>query len=232
MFRHTDDGDRRTRWTTKFKCGIKEHPGDVPFCPSLIFRGCIELRFGHPAHECHARHLTSAFQTQSPNHMAGPACFVLSPKVRVSDELVDNLICLLGNERDGDSFWVCDTRKIGGTYVGEGRPFVLSSELRDEDELRVIGEAIGWVPLQEVGLAAMCNDAKDHRILAEMALWLSDRLSGVVDLCGEMPFASELGCQSARVSYQAAAGHTAYFSVMDPDGLRVWLASDAFRMVK
>lgn len=161
--------------------------------------------------------------------MAGPSCSVLSPRARVSDELVDDLVRLVGHERDGNSFWVRDTRKVGGTYEGERRPFILFSEPRDEVDLRAMKEALGWAPLQEIGLAAMCNDAKDHRILGEMALWLSEKLSGVVDLCGEIP---ELDGQAARVAYQAAAGHTAYISVADPEELRAWLASAAFRMVK
>lgn len=153
----------------------------------------------------------------------------MGPRARVSDELVDDLVRLVGNERDGNSFWVRDTRKVGGTYEGEGRPFVLFSEPRDDVELRAIEEALGWAPLQDIGLAAMCNDAKDHRVLGEMALWLSERLSGVVDLCGEI---AELDGQAARVGYQAANGHTAYISITVPDGLRAWLASATFRMVK
>jgi hypothetical protein len=161
--------------------------------------------------------------------MAGPSCSVLSPRASASDEFVDELVSLVGNERDGNSFWVCDTRKIGGIYEGERRPFVLFSEPRDEVDLRAIKEAVGWAPLQEIGLAAMCNDAKDHRVLGEMALWLSEKLSGVVDLCGEIP---ELDGQAARAAYQTAAGHTAYISVTDPEGLRAWLANATFRMVK
>ncbi|WP_225613358.1 DUF6368 family protein, partial [Variovorax sp. VRV01] len=79
------------------------------------------------------------------------------------------------------------------------------------------------------GLAAMCNDSKDHRILGDMALWLSERASGVVDLGGEI---SELGDQTTKVSYQTAAGHISCFSVLDPEGLRAWLGSTSFRMVK
>ena len=96
-------------------------------------------------------------------------------------------------------------------------------------ELRAIEEAVGWAPVQEIGLTAMCNDAKDHRVLGGMALWLAERLSGVVDLCGEIP---ELDGQVAKVAYQAANGHTAYISITGTDGLRAWLASAVFRMVK
>ncbi|MBD9668850.1 hypothetical protein IB278_33335 [Variovorax sp. VRV01] len=95
--------------------------------------------------------------------------------------------------------------------------------------MSAIAEAIGWTPLLEIGLAAMCNDSKDHRILGDMALWLSERASGVVDLGGEI---SELGDQATKVSYQTAAGHISCFSVLDPEGLRAWLGSTSFRMVK
>ena len=165
--------------------------------------------------------------------MAGPTCFVLSPTALEADEILKELVRMVGNESDGESFWVRDTRGIGGIYAGEGRPFILFSEPRDADELSAITAVVGWTPLQEIGLAAMCNDAKDHRILAEMALWLSDRLSGVVDLNGEIPFISALGRQSARVGDQAfLGGNAACSSIASPDGLRAWLANAGFRMVK
>ena len=140
---------------------------------------------------------------------------------------------MVGNESDGASFWVRDTQGIGGTYVGEGRPFILLAEPRDAEDLSAIAAAVGWTPLQEIGLAAMCNGAEDHRILAEMAFWLSDQLSGVVDLNGEIPFISAMGCQSASVADQTfLGGHVGCSSIASPDGLRAWLGSAGFRMVK
>ena len=64
--------------------------------------------------------------------MAGPTCFVLCPTALVADEILKELVRMVGNESDGESFWVRDTRGIGGTYAGEGRPFILfqSPEMR------------------------------------------------------------------------------------------------------
>jgi len=57
--------------------------------------------------------------------MAGPTCFVLSPTALEADEILKELVRMVGNESDGESFWVRDTRGIGGIYAGEGRPFTL-----------------------------------------------------------------------------------------------------------
>jgi hypothetical protein len=157
---------------------------------------------------------------------------VLSPEVLSTTSPADDLILRVANRREANSFWVHDTRPIGGTFEGEARPFLLFSEPRVEDDLDTFVKAVGWTPIQDNGLAAMCNRKEDHRILGEMALWLSERLSGVVDLGGYVPAISELGLPSVNVGYSMVTGDGAYCTVVGPAALRAWLASPKFRMVK
>jgi hypothetical protein len=141
----------------------------------------------------------------------------------------DDLIGLVAGVREGDSFWVNDTRPIGGAYAGEGRPFLLFWEAREERELQAIEKATGWMPAQEIGLAAMVNTEQDHRILAELAIWLAERHSGVVDLGGEVPLVSQAVHESLSSSGEDL---TAVAHIARPDALRAWLGSPDFRMVK
>lgn len=161
--------------------------------------------------------------------MAGPTCSVLCPTAQRACLSVDELMELVAAVREGDSFWVQDTRQIGGSYTGEGRPFLLFWEPREGGELRSLETKIGWVPEDEIGPAAMCNDPQDHRILAEIAIWLAERQSGIVDLGGELPFLSQTvhDVSSVNALCPAAIAHLA-----TPSALRTWLGSAEFKMGK
>ena len=97
-------------------------------------------------------------------------------------------------EREGDEFWVGTTWPIGGSYEGEGRPFLvgIGTELPwEEDVLTEGGETpafyehpFGLCPDMGVTLCAMSNQPEDHRILGELALAVAERLGGIIDLCG------------------------------------------------
>lgn len=161
--------------------------------------------------------------------MAGPTCSVLSPAMSRPGSSADALVGLVASVRDGDSFWVHDTRPIGGTYTGAGRPFLLFREPRGEGELRALEKAIGWMPAQEIGLAAMTNTKDDHRILAELAIWLAERDSGLVDFGGDLPPVSQVVEQP---SSEVGQPSFAVAHIADPRSLRAWLLSSEFRMVK
>src|SRR5687767_3964244 len=75
----------------------------------------------------------------------------------------------------------------GDDFEIQGRPFALSfgedyagqfSDLVDEG----LEKVLGWAPKGAVGLAAMCNDEIDHRLLGMMCLRAARSFDGVVDL--------------------------------------------------
>ena len=130
--------------------------------------------------------------------MAGPVAQVLFATAAAAswrsklDEIID---LVRSGDREDDRFWVGTTQPIGGSYEGEGRPFVVSvgTELpREEDG--VLGEVGGTPALYErpfglrpdngVTLIAICNQPEDHRVLGELALVVAERLGGVVGLDG------------------------------------------------
>ena len=164
--------------------------------------------------------------------MAGPTCSILHSVSLAVTGLVNELIGLVAVHRDGDSFDVKDTRPISGSYRGEGRPFLLFKELIDEEESGEIERVLEWTSVNQIGFAAMCNRAEDHRILAEMALWLAERLSGYVDLGGELPFPPMLPGKIFSVSYVTASGLQGQYMIIDVTALRAWMSCPEFRMVK
>jgi hypothetical protein len=101
-----------------------------------------------------------------------------------AQDLIEELVGLTGSTTRKHRYRVENTRPIGGTYKGDGRPYVWFEEPRDPRELASIAEASGVTPQQEIGLAAMFSADIDHQILGEMALWIADNASGLVDLGG------------------------------------------------
>jgi hypothetical protein len=164
--------------------------------------------------------------------MAGPSCTVLHSKTIAAKSSVDELIRLIGCYRDAESFGVTDTRAVGGSYEGIERPFILYSEQRDSGEIGVIEASLGQELSGEVGLAAMCNGDEDHQILAEIAIWLSERLAGYIDLEGTKKFPENLPGRICLIPYETASGHQAEYAVIDSTALRAWLSCTEFRMVK
>ena len=165
--------------------------------------------------------------------MAGPSCSVLASMPCSPERLIEELVTLTASSREKDWLSIADTRAIGGTYEGEGRPFIWFHESRDADDLRTIAEILRIEPQQEIGLAAMCSQAVDHQILGEIALWLAEKTAGFVDLGGyEDLIPPGIPGTVARVPYDTAAGWTAECMVLDRTAMHAWLASPAFRMVK
>lgn len=166
--------------------------------------------------------------------MAGPTCSVLTSLPCEPKALIEEMVSLCGADMD-DSRGVSigDTRAIGGLYTGSDRPFVWFIEPRDADELCSIAEVIGSMPTQDIGLAAMCNQEIDHRILGEMALWLAENTNGFVDLGGDdLPIPPEMPGRVARIPYDTASGWQSEYVIMDHVAFRAWLRCPAFAMVK
>jgi hypothetical protein len=163
--------------------------------------------------------------------MAGPTCTILHSNSVVADNVVAKLIRLVAVTQDVDSIYVADTCKIDGFYKGSGRPFLFFSELQDTIVTIELASALGYESISSVGLAAMCSGAEDHRILAEMALWLAERLSGYVDMNGKLPFPSNLPGKIFALPYDTI-NRQAQYQVIDAIALRFWLSCPDFRMVK
>lgn len=165
--------------------------------------------------------------------MAGPTCGIFLRSSRNDDwrHVVDELISLVASTREGSDFWVNDTRGIGGGYSGEGRPFLIDFYADAQPDGRdVLLSTWGWIPAGELALAAMCNRPVDHRLLGEMAVWLADRLRGVVDFGGAVPIAPGPGV--VRLPYETASGTIAESVVADARAVRDWLSHPRFHMVK
>lgn len=165
--------------------------------------------------------------------MAGPTCSVLSSTHCAPKDIVDELVRVCGDIDGQNSFLVRDTRAIGGLYEGDGRPFIWFTEPREPDECSLITIALGFVPIQNIGLGAMCNQSIDHQILGEMALWLAERIGGFVDLGGSaLAIPLEIPGKIARIPYETASGWQSEYLIMDQVALRAWLACPSFAMVK
>jgi hypothetical protein len=165
--------------------------------------------------------------------MAGPTCSMLSPIPYSVDDLIEELVGFTNIRREKDCHWIGNTQAIGGTYKGDGRPFIWVREPTDPGDLATIAEVLQVTPAQEVGLAAMCNQEIDHQILGEMALWIAEKTSGFVDLggCVELPPTGWPG-RVARIPYDTASGFEAEYMVMDRVAFRAWVSCPTFRMVK
>jgi hypothetical protein len=166
--------------------------------------------------------------------MAGPTCAILLRHALSTDEVavVDSVVANVSGEREGQDFWVTDTRSIGGTYRGEGRPFLyaIESEEREEAELTQLIHALGWLPETAIVLAAMSNQREDHAILADLGAALAERLDGMIDLGGDLPV--PLGDGVASIEYETISNRKARYLVLSPHALRRWREQSDFSMVK
>lgn len=153
-----------------------------------------------------------------------------------------------------DPLQVFTTRPIGGSYEGESLPFDIEPGSLDEEPLGLasIEAAFGRVPRDSVFLDAGVNGSDSHRILAELALAIAERLDGIIAFCGLLaPFrglfdsrtwdevqadaANHLAGLPGKVAvipYETADGGIWGAHVGDTTFLRAWLDHPAFRMVK
>jgi hypothetical protein len=166
--------------------------------------------------------------------MAGPTCAILLRNALNADDVgvLDRVLASVSSHREGQDFWVTDTRAIGGTYRGEGRPFLyaVESEDREEEELTQLVHALGWLPETAIVLAAMSNQQHDHSILAELAAALAEHFDGMIDLGGELPVPPEHGV--VAIEYETISDRKARYMVLSPYALRRWREQSEFAMVK
>ncbi|MGF6229413.1 hypothetical protein QFZ27_003368 [Inquilinus ginsengisoli] len=125
--------------------------------------------------------------------MAGPTLEILlwqpfsADRVQLLRDLVAAVTCSL----DEDPLQVVTTRPLGGSFDGNfdgypSLPFLVEPENLDggRDDLADIEAAFGCVPLAAVGVCAMTKGSDAHRVLAELALAIAERLDGVIDFNG------------------------------------------------
>jgi Family of unknown function (DUF6368) len=131
-------------------------------------------------------------------------------------------------------FQVASTVRIGGaTCLVEPRPIGLAhgDAGRDDFDLRTAAALVGFHPERAVHAFAYCNDAVDHRVLGELALFLARELGGLID------FGASLGEIHApqgtlfTITYGASTLNEV-FHVSDARFLEWWLTQRDFRMVK
>ena len=121
--------------------------------------------------------------------MAGPAASVLLQFVGVVPTWRDVLSAYACDWLEADFCYIRNTKPFGGTYIGEPRPFVGSihkfsgehSAEHSAAEVHAIGMLTSRVFTHCVLLAAMCNQAVDHRILGELSAAIAERFEGMVD---------------------------------------------------
>ena len=129
--------------------------------------------------------------------MAGPVAKVLFAITATTSwqATLDDILSSMGPYQEANSIQVVTTRPIGGHHEGTGRPFLINIDdelpwaepgtLAEAGATRAFYErAFGLWPDSTVTVSAMCNQSEDHRILAEIALCLAQRLGGIIDICG------------------------------------------------
>ncbi len=129
--------------------------------------------------------------------MAGPAASVLTCFDAPVPTWRDVLSPLADSWRESNFCHISDSTKFGGRYTGDPRPFVGEIETyspgdpgtqSSAEEIVAIKDAIGADPTHKVVVAAMCNSAVDHRILAEIVRHLAVVHHGLINFdCLEVP---------------------------------------------
>lgn len=181
--------------------------------------------------------------------MAGPCAAVVLPEC-TSDSLrckIDAWVDAISELRKASDFWVTDSSSIGGSYQGRGRPFFfrltdIDAAPADEwcdpnaEELAQVANEFGFEPKSSVSFCAMCNDACDHQVLAELCLATAKALGGVIDFDGTISspdYALDgLPGRLRAVFFDRRSPGSGFSHYCDADFLAAWIQHPAFRMVK
>ncbi len=198
--------------------------------------------------------------------MAGPTAMVLLQAAPTGRQLkqIQHALDLISSVQDENKIWINSTVPIGDTVATDqhARPFLFShTETGNEDseygeeELTEIEHHVGFLPKHEIGLAAMCNDEEDHRVLGELALYFAELFDGVVDLDGLLnpgelvpiehgktdwrdiepeleEWLSDYEGEIHAVTYGTVDSRIWAYHICDATFMRSWLASEHFRMIK
>lgn len=170
--------------------------------------------------------------------MAGPTASVLFSGTLPSGIGLRELMDDVADSRPDDSlFHIGDTTKFGGEYAGEFRPFVgRVYDVRSAEhcsvcpaEIDAINTALATKMTHCVELGAMCNSQADHRLLCEIAGYLSKTHDGFVDFHDVITDVSRDDLYNASWTED---GDEYVTQLGRPTACQWWLQQSNFRMVK
>ncbi len=79
----------------------------------------------------------------------------------------------------------------------------------------------------------MCNQQKDHHLLAEICLRFAKKFDGFIDFDGELQINStKIFGKLFSVQYVAASGKECMYHVGNVEFLEWWIKQPEFRMIK
>ena len=187
-------------------------------------------------------------------HMAGGTTTILLKKFTEKDlVLLENFIkknCKI-NEK-GVHFWDIHTAnkkiKPHGSN-GDLRPFVITffekkSDIDDDLDNQTLIKNLGYSNTCAIDVSAMCSDAIDQRLLAELTLQFAEMFNGLIYLNGLLTPPNSSNYEDALIFAKSIKGET-YFAtytlengkkwanqIVNPTYLKNWLAHENFRMIK
>ncbi|GGI11707.1 DUF6368 family protein [Gottfriedia solisilvae] len=173
--------------------------------------------------------------------MSGPTVGILL-KEKLSIENIKSLYQEIKNysieidkkdiESNGFDFWINDGKSLGTSYFGEGLPFgIIIEEVEfDETEENLIYQAVNYFPKQEIIIISYCNGKYEHLILANLAIMITEKFNGIIDMGGKLPSSySEINDGSIwEISY----GKDRVYHLSDVGFLKKWVQHPNFLMIK
>jgi Family of unknown function (DUF6368) len=108
-------------------------------------------------------------------------------------------------------------------------------------------------PVSFINLSAMCNDAQDHKILANLALEINKIVGGFIDLNGAIipdlhrdkagnfiqqtkadyqNFVNAIAGQIHEINYFIDENKSSYYHICDANWLYNWTLNPNFRLIK
>ncbi len=151
------------------------------------------------------------------------------------DEILEAISDRCEAGRRSREFWVTESRRLGGHYEGEGRPFFLLMGKPDflDIDPEEIEAKLGFLPGAELAISAHLNAPSDHRILGHLCIHLAELFGGLVNFGGPLPdIASEVAeGEFYGLWYTAVSGNPVENHLCDPAFLRGWMRHSAFHML-
>lgn len=163
--------------------------------------------------------------------MSGPACTLLFSNPLYAKQVVDEFIRLVARDEDGDVFSVVDTRPVNGSYAGPARKFAFLWGMRDSAEFAEVRQVTGSFLDQEFGIAAIGDSSEDHRILADIVLWLAEQLAAYIEVSGKLNLPADLQQNAYVTSYKKMFWRTGYTTIINATGFAGWMRLSDFRML-
>lgn len=167
----------------------------------------------------------------------GPTVAIWLPdevQVPTSEELLVIARSLDQSAQSSTELSIQSTRAIAGlSDAPEGRPFGFNvGEVGfTSEELKPVEDAFGFTPTAAIHAFACANDAVDHRILAELAVFLARHFGGIIDFGGNLGSVKAHAGKLVRVPYSPGSIPPT-FHVGDAAFLQQWLAEPSFHMIK